>query len=50
LTLSPTDKLKAEVEAKLVSGLPPMDPAPVAPKTPAEPAKSPVLPKGGIST
>ncbi len=50
LTLSPTDKMKAEVEAKLVSGLPPMDPAPVAPKAPAEPAKPPVLPKGGITT
>ena len=50
LSLSPSDKLKAEVEAKLVSGLPPLEAAPLAPEAPPEPAKPPVLPKGGIAT
>ena len=50
LSLSPSDKLKAEVEAKLVSGLPPLEAAPLAPEAPPEPAKPPVLPKGGITT
>lgn len=50
LTLSPSDKLKAAVETKLESGLPPAEPAPPVTLTPPTPTKPPVLPKGGIST
>ncbi len=50
LTLSPSDKLKAEVDAKLSTGLPPFEPVSLAPKAPLEPTKPPVLPKGGTAT
>ena len=50
LTLSPSDKLKAEVEAKLVSGLPALKPMPLAPQSPAKSDKPMLLPKGGTTT
>jgi tetratricopeptide (TPR) repeat protein len=50
LTLSPSDKLKGEVEAKLVSGLPALKPMPLAPQSPAKSDKPMLLPKGGTTT
>jgi tetratricopeptide (TPR) repeat protein len=50
LTLSPSDKLKGEVEAKLLSGLPALKPVPLAPQSPAKSDKPMLLPKGGTTT